>query len=250
MHRNFCGLMNQHLLRKKPMLRKTIALCLLCVTLQAQSATTYTIDPENSSVSAYLPVWRNQGPVPGVTSPQSYFWAVEWQPTPYAISGTFETAENPDGSRWFGNVNITSLIPPSAGFGPFPGVTALGYLWSAFSLAGPCRGPSDYGCNYVGVDATDFATLSGNAIDLGRVWSVSNWDLGPIITPWTEGPTIPPEDISLVAGMYTYSIHATIIPEPGTCLLLISGLGLVALSTRRRKTKSFNAQSIRAPSHM
>ena len=214
------------------MWRKNIALCLLCVTFQAQSANSYVIDPENSSVSAYLPVWRNLGPVPGARSPQSYFWGVEWQPTPYAISGTFETGANPDDSRWFGNFNITSLIPKAAGFRLPMGTNPAGYTWSTFQIFAPCNGTSDFGCYFLSVDKSDFATLSGNTIDLGNGWSVSGSET--IITPWSEGPIVPSGDIPLVAGMYTYFIHATAVPEPGTWLLLISGLGLAALSSRRK----------------
>ena len=230
------------------MLRKTIALCLLCATFQAQSANIYTIDSANSYVSAYSPVWRNQGPLPG-TSPQSYSWGLEWQLTPYAISGTFETEIvqspfNPRVSRLqFSNIHIASMAPASAGFSlpatlsPYGG-PAHYISFSSCSNDGFYGVPTIYSCNIMGAERQDSATLTANAIHMeGELSGFPGF-------AWAVGPTIPPEitDLSSVAGMYAYSIHAAAVPEPGTCLLLISGLGLATMSSRRRKTKSLHTK--------
>lgn len=231
------------------MLRNAIVLGLLCVTFQAQAANTYTIDPTRSFVSTYTPVWINTGPFPAAASvpgepalPQSYSWWLEWQLTPYAISGTFETEVvqspfNPGVSRLqFSNIHLTSLIPTNAGFSlpatlsPYGGFRHY-IAFSSCSYDDFYGLPEIYSCVIMGAERQDSATLSGNSIFLkGELSGLPGF-------AWAEGPTIPPEitDLSSVAGMFAYSIYAAAVPEPGTLLLLLSGLGLAAMSIRRKK---------------
>ena len=81
----------------------------------------------------------------------------------------------------------------------------------------------------IGPIRTDLGTLIGNVISLEGGRSTF-----PVGFAYAVGPTAPEvTDLSPVAGLFAYSITAATVPEPGTLLLLLSGLSLAALLRRQ-----------------
>ena len=228
------------------MLRHTITLCLLCAALPAQAAITYAIDPARSFVGAYVPVWKNAGPVDG--TPDSYQWLLEWQLTRFAVSGTFaletiESAVNPGIFRLqIGELNIRTDAPDYASF-QLPPTRSLGSNGSLAMSEDACYNdffftPLDgnWSCSggSIGAIASESGILEANELFLQGGKSI------PFIgSAFAQDPIapLPWSDMSPANGLYSYTIHANVLPEPGTLALLLGGLLFVA-STRLQRRKA------------
>jgi hypothetical protein len=177
--------------------------------------------------------------------PPSYSWHLEWQPVAYAVSGTFDaevidSPYNPTVSRLqLSNLHLTTDAPASAGFAlPLQlsiaggGVVHIsdraceddGFYWTAgttWSCTGGNTGPIS---SHSGTFGAGRIALAG-----GKSWPFMGFGS-------TNSPTMPPPvtDYSPVAGLYEYSIQAVAVPEPASSLMILGGLGVLALVRRRQ----------------
>lgn len=229
------------------MLYKALALAILGVAAHADAAQTFVIDSKNSFVQAYTPTWVNAGPSSaGEGGQTSYNWNLEPKPILFGISGTFqvETSRNPDmpGHGWLtlGNLSLTTTVPSYAGFGlPTHHEFDQNGLLSEPQLANPCSSAAGgnvsiiFSCttNVIFGNETQGGNYQGTEITLtGSKSPVIAWgppQVGPNEpAPWT--------DLSLVSDIYSYSIHASAVPEPATLALLLGGLAMTTVFRRRK----------------
>lgn len=236
------------------MLRKILACCLLCAVAPVHAATSYAIDPAHSYVSSYAPVWTNEGPadagvvsLPGeVVVPLAYYWRLDWQPVNHNISGSFEAEViyspfHPELSRLqLSNIKVVTDAPTAAGF-------SLPYQLSI--TGGGALHISNRVCDDDGFYSPGYASCSGGNIGpvtthsgtfgAGQIAMTGGKPPDLMLTSLTRSAEMPPAvtDYSPVAGAYAYSIQATAVPEPGSGLMMLGGLGVLALYLRRQTNR-------------
>lgn len=228
------------------MIYKALALATLGVTLQANAAQTYVIDSLNSFVEVPVPVWVNTGPASSSGPEQLYDWMLEVRNTRFSISGSFTTdrVESPFNPGVFrlqiAPVSFETTAPTYSQFS-FPSELMFGYGNSLYmdEAASVCnydeffgKNPPIYSCSVMILGATrqDHAELLANSILLSGWVSSPNLFIG-----WAQSPTMPPDitDYSDIAGLFSYSIQANAVPEPGTAFLLLGALGIAGHFRRR-----------------
>ena len=233
------------------MFRSAIAMCALCTAVQVQAANTYFIDSANSFASSYSAVWKNAGPVfgdstlPGEPGPLiGYNWDLEWQVTPYAISGRFDTQViqspvDPSITRLqLSNIHITSPLPASAGFS-LPNQLWLSAAGDLRMTDSPCDDDGFFG-SPGGYSSCWIDSLATRRVDEGRLLgeglSLAGERSRPILYFGGPDASLTPPELSNYPsgdGLFAYSIRAMAIPEPGSLMLALLGLGLLAKKTRR-----------------
>lgn len=212
----------------------------------AYADTTYTLDPQESYVSAYVPVWTSLQSNSWTPGPASVDWQLVWQSQRFAVSGSFELAEQPspyapDVSHLLFSVQRLQTDAPVSGsiqlpsvltklhtdifdggfsdpFYPFPGSAMV---WSS--------GPRPF---YSG--KMEASTLQ---LSFGLVGAIP--PSGVIVAGNSDGPviSIPQEQIEQASRLYSFSIVAqpTLVPEPSVWVMMAAGLlSLIAMTTRIR----------------
>lgn len=233
------------------MIKKILAYCLLGAALPAQSAITYTIDSAHSYVSSLAPIWtlaytENHASLPGEAAiPPSNYWQLSWQYVRYSLSGSFDaeivySPYRPEIRRLqLSNVHLSTDAPSYAGFGLPAELSLFGngvlYMSSVACYQDFFNIPAgdSWSCTggNIGTTRVDSGSLSDTGISLagGESWPFQ------ILSPLVENPTMPPPvtDYTPAYGTFEYVIQSTAVPEPGTGLLILGGLGLSCLFSRR-----------------
>jgi hypothetical protein len=237
--------------QEKVMFRTLLAIAVFGASISSSIGGTYSIDSAQSYVSAYSPVWVNEGlswnnavALPGEQpGAPLYSWRLDWISVHYQLSGTFDalyvtSPVNDYSARLrLSNISLTTNAPLYADFGlpiELSVVAANGlytssracyqdYFYIPAGISWSCTGGT------LGLVAESQGSFDSRKIQLAGVQG----GLGffPFST-WGDSSTEPPAvtDRSSVAGLYGYSLVAYAVPEPRGILLSLVGLLVLGAS--------------------
>lgn len=217
----------------------------------AEPITRYTIDPNRSSVSAYVPdEWVS---VSGVDGDGTVSWNRGWKLVDFGMSGSFSLETvlsewNPTRSHLYLRAqSITTDAPDYAGFSlpsffarqddevSYSGDPCFEFdFYLDPSMMSSCSGWSAGGSR---ADAGTLAdgVLSVDGLTPGISWLTQFIQLPAGVEPDPDAPI----DYGPVTGRFRYHLvaidEAAVVPEPATVSLVLGGLAGIGVLRRRRK---------------